>query len=304
MVATSNKTAAAVKSILSFKWLSGKGNAPKNIVPFPAHAPVPATTDELMAETMQEAAQISDVHHTPTDKLLLASWSIFAYLAPIVAAIAAGVWIGDGYTGLHTGSGEAFGIRTISLLGELALAMGSVIVAETVKRLTSDKQVIKILAVALVVFLASAIGSATAQWFLILTNARASGYDPTASGFYVMLGFRVLMPVMVDVFSMLYLAIHGRHSLKQKLAQLDERGEAFEKIHERKLRMQAKEDKARQEKEDADREREARRRREEVLVKMEEMYSEAALAHMQKAINPKVVDADNDDTSRRQRRFS
>jgi hypothetical protein len=307
MAATSNKTAAAksaVKSFFSFKWLFGTGKAPGNITPFPAQRQVPATTEEIIAETMQEAAQISDVHHSASDKLFLAAWSLFFYLAPVIVAYAAGRWIGDGYSGPHSSAGESQGIHIISLVGELALAGGAIIVAELIKRLANDKAVIKMLAVALAVFVASAIGSATAQWFLILTNAKASGYDPTASGFSMMLGFRVLMPVITDIFAMLFLGIYGRHSLKMKLAQLDERGEAFEKIHERKLRMQAKEEKARQEKEDADREREGRRRREEVLARMEEMYSEAALAQMQKAINPKIVDADNDDTSRRQRRFS
>jgi hypothetical protein len=296
--------ATITNKLKGIKWpWSGNGRAPaaSNITPFPAQPTVPATTDEMMAETMQEAAQISDVHHSAADKLFLAAWSLFFYLAPIIVAYAAGMWIGDGYTGPHVTAGESNGIHIISLVGELALAGGAIIVAELLKRLANDKAVIKMLAVALSVFVASAIGSATAQWFLILTNAQASGYDPTAHGFYIMLGFRVLMPVITDIFAMLFLGIYGRHSLKMKLAQLDERGEAFEKIHERKLRMQAKEDKARQEKEDADREREGRRRREEVLTRMEEMYSEAALAQMQKAINPKIVDAD-DDNSRRQRR--
>lgn len=272
-----------------------------NITPFPAQPAPPMTTDEMLAESMHEAQQISDVHHSAADRLFLAAWSLFFYVAPVIVAYAAGMWIGDGYTGPHTTIGESRGIHIISLVGELALAGGAIIVSELLKRLANDKAVIKMLAVALTVFVASAIGSATAQWFLILTNAQASGYDPTASGFYMMLGFRVLMPVITDIFAMLFLGIYGRHSLKVKLAQLDERGEAFEKIHERKLRMQAKEEKARQEKEDADREREGRRRREEVLARMEEMYSEAALAQMQKAINPKIVDAD-DDNSRRQRR--
>jgi len=304
MTAPSSKAATAVKSFFRFRWLSGgKGNTPSNMTPFPAQSHVPATTEEIIAETMQEAAQISDVHHSPADKLFLAAWSLFFYLAPMVVAYAAGIWIGDGYTGPHTTAGESQGIHIISLVGELALAGGAIIVAELLKRLANDKAVIKMLAVALAVFITAAIGSATAQWFLILTNATASGYNPTANGFYMMLGFRVLMPVITDLFAMLYLGIYGRHSLKMKLAQLDERGEAFEKIHERKLRMQAKEDKARQEKEDADRERESKRKREEVLARMEEMYSEAALTQMQKAMNPKVVDADNDDTSRRQRRY-
>ncbi len=284
-----------------FKWPRFGAGGASNITPFPTQRPVPATSDELIAETMQEAAQIADVHHSAADKLFLAAWSLFFYAAPVVVAYAAGRWIGDGYTGVNSSAGESQGIHLIALTGELALAGGAIIVAELLKRLANDKAVIKMLAVALAVFVASAIGSATAQWFLILNNATASGYNPTASGFSMMLGFRVLMPVITDIFAMLFLGIYGRHSLKMKLAQLDERGEAFEKIHERKLRMQAKEEKARQEKEDADREREGKRRREEVLTRMEEMYSEAALAQMQKAINPKIVDAD-DDNSRRQRR--
>jgi hypothetical protein len=294
-----------LRSFVTLRWLfSGSTAAPSNVVHFPAQtmpSAQPASTDELIAETMQEAAALTDVHQTPMDKLLLAMWSLFAYLAPIVMAVAAGIWIGDGYTGPHTSAGEAFGIHTISLIGELALALGAVVVAESVKRLTNDRQVFKVLAVSVIVFLLSAAGSATAQWFLILTNATASGYDPTQRGFYVMLGFRVLMPVITDVFSLLYLSIYGRHSLKHKLAQLDERGEAFEKLHERKLRMQEKEEKARQEREDAEEARAARRRREEVLTRIEEIYSEAALAQIERAIAPpRVVDAD--DESRRQRK--
>jgi hypothetical protein len=285
-----------------FKWpWSGAGGAPSNVLPFPTQRPAPVGTEEMLAESMQEAQQISDVHHSPADKVFMAAWSLFFYVAPVVVAYAAGRWIGDGYTGVNSSAGESQGIHIISLVGELALAGGAIIVAELIKRLANDKTAIRLLTVALAVFVASAIGSAMAQWFLILTNAKASGYDTSAQGFAMMLAFRVLMPVITDIFAMLYLGIYGRHSLKMKLAQLDERGEAFEKIHDRKLRMQEKEEKARRDKEDADRERESRRRREETLVKMETMYSEAALAQMEKALNPKIVDAD-DDNSRRQRR--
>lgn len=283
-------------------WRAGSASpGASNITPFPAQPAVPMTTEEMLAESMHEAQQISDVHHSAADRLFLAAWSLFFYVAPVIVAYAAGRWIGDGYTGPHSTPGESQGIHIISIVGELALAGLAITVSELMKRLANDKTVIKVLAITVSVFVVSALGSATAQWFLIQINANAAGFDPTAQGFTQMLGFRVLMPVVTDIAAMLYLGIYGRHSLKVKLAQLDERGEAFEKIHERKLRMQEKEEKARREKEDADRERESRRRREEVLARMEEMYSEAALAQMQKAINPKIVDAD-DDNSRRQRR--
>ncbi|MFL5628822.1 MAG: hypothetical protein ACJ788_24840, partial [Ktedonobacteraceae bacterium] len=279
MSAPINKLVALITSLFTFRWL--RPAQPTNVAPFPSTSPTPLTSDELVAQTMQEAALVTDVHQTLMDKLVLGGWSFFAYFAPILVAGAAGIWIGDGYAGKFSFEGESFGVHIISIVGELALAMGAVVVAESIKKLANDKQVIKLLFLAVLVFLLSSVASASAQWFLILKDTSRAGYDPTQKGFTMMLVFRVLMPVVADIFSLLFLSIHGRHSLKQKLAQLDEKGEAFEKIHERKLRMQQREDKARQEREDADNAREARRKREEVLTKIEEMYGNAAIAQIE-----------------------
>src|SRR6266568_8214509 len=101
-----------------------------HLVPLPTQPPAAVSTEELIAETMQEAAQISDVHHSPADKLFLGFWVLFFYLAPIVVGYAAGIWIGDGYTGPHITAGESQGIHIISLAGELTLAGLAVTMAE------------------------------------------------------------------------------------------------------------------------------------------------------------------------------
>ena len=226
-------------------------------------------------------------------------FALVSYLAPTIAALAAGWWIGDGYAGPFRMDGASAGVHIISLFGELALVALTLTSARIIKRAANDKAMWRYLAVTAVVLLIFSAASAMAQWFLIQTDIKAAGYDPSSAGVIAMLLFRVIMPLGIDIAALLYLSIHGHRSLKHKLAQLDERGEAFEKLHERMLRMKAVEDKARQEAEDRESERAQRQKAQETINRIMELQTEAALGAIEKAINPTIVDGDRSRNIRR-----
>lgn len=269
------------------------GNA-SNVVQFPGAGNQGMTTvssDELIKRTMVEASQLTDIYESPMDKSVHALFALLAYAGPLIVAIAAGWWIGDGYAGPFKWQGDSAGVHIISFFGELALAMLTLTCARIIKRSANDRAMWKYLAVTGLVLLVFSAASATAQWFLILNNIRAAGYDPSQMAVIVMLAFRVVMPLGIDIAALLYLSIHGYRSLRQKLAQIDERGEAFEKIHVRMLAMQEREDKARRDREDAEAERARRKAAEETLNHIMEMQSNAAIAQLEKALDPNIVDS-------------
>jgi hypothetical protein len=266
---------------------------PSNVVQFPGAgntAVQNVTSEELIQRTMLEASQLTDVYEDPLDKAWHGLYALMSYLAPTIAALAAGWWIGDGYAGSFKWDGASAGVHIISIFGELALVALTLTSARIVKRAASDKSMWRYLAVTVAVLLIFSIASALAQWFLILSDVKAAGYDPSQAGVLAMLAFRVVMPVSIDIAALLYLSIHGHRSLKNKLAQIDERSEAFQKLHARMLEMQALEEKARQEAEDREAERERRRRTEETLNRIQEMQANAALNAIEKSLNPQIVD--------------
>ena len=265
-----------------------------NVVQFPGAGNTAienVTSEELIKRTMVEASQLTDVYEAPLDKAWHGLYALMSYLAPTIAALAAGWWIGDGYAGAFRWNGPSAGVHVISILGELGLVAITLTCARIVKRAASDKSMWRYLAVTMVALLIFSAASALAQWFLIQSDIKAAGYDPSSAGVMAMLFFRVLMPVGVDIAALLYLSIHGHRSLKNKLAQIDERSEAFQKLHARMLEMKALEEKARQEAEDREAERERRRRTEETLNRIQEMQANAALNAIEKSLNPNVIDS-------------
>lgn len=266
------------------------GASATNITPLPTAAQAaiaqPKSTEELIQHTMNEAAGLTDTHETPMDKAVHFLYALIAYIGPFVVALAAGWWIGDGFSGPFAWNGDSVGVHTISIFGEVALSMLSVTLARTAKRMTNDKQIWKYLLVVSIAFLAVALASALAQWVLIVFNIGGYGLRGASPAMVIIvIGFRAFMPICIDIASLLYLAIHGYRSLKQKLAQIDERAEAFEKLHDRALAIQAKEDKARQEREDAEAERARRMKTEETLNRITEMQTDAALTLIEKSLS-------------------
>ena len=272
-----------------------KANGATNITPLPtatgAAIVQPQSTQELIQSTMQEAATLTDTYESPMDKAVHFVYALIAYAGPFIVALAAGWWIGDGFSGPFAWNGDSVGVHVISIFGEIALSMLSVTLARTTKRMTNDKQVWKYLLIVSIAFLAVALASALAQWVLIVFNIGVYGLRGASPAMIIIvIGFRAFMPICIDIAALLYLAIHGYRSLKQKLAQLDERGEAFEKLNDRKLSIQAKEDKARQQREDAESERARRQRTEDMLNRITELQNEAAIAQIEKSLNGNMVD--------------
>lgn len=260
-----------------------------------------------MQHTMQQAMQLTEVHEDPMDKLVHWLFAFVSYVMPVIVAVFAGWWIGDGYagTGKQT-AGDVYGVHVIAMAGELILPIITVACARAAKKAASDSGMYKWLAIGALLLVVVSTGSASAQWFLILNNIHASGYDPSSFGVMTMMLFRVCMPVAVDLGALLYLSIHGHRSLKRQLAQMDERAEAVEKLSERNRRIQAAEDRARREREDDEAQRLTRQRREEVLTRIEEMNAQAAISHMEQMLlkPPRIVDGDDPDGNRRNYRRS
>jgi len=274
---------------------AGAGASPK-VVPFPgtgSTADSLPSSAELVQRTMVEASQLTDVYEAALEKTWHGLYALMSYVAPTLAALAAGWWIGDGYAGPFAWNGASAGVHLISILGELALVAITLTAARTIKKAANDRTMWRYLIAIGAALLIFSVASALAQWFLILNDVRAAGYDPSSAGVVAMLLFRVIMPVGVDIAALLYLSIHGHRSLKHKLAQIDERGEAFEKLHERMLRMQMLEEKARKEREDAEAERARRQKAEETLNRLMEMQTTAALEAIERALRPQVVDSDD-----------
>lgn len=273
-----------------------------NVLPFPGAGNTDlsaVSTDELIKKTMVEASQLTDTYEAPLDRGMHGAFALLSYLAPTIAALAAGWWIGDGYAGAFKWDGASAGVHIISLFGELALVALTLTAARIIKRAANDKAMWRYLAVTSVVLLIFSAASAMAQWFLIQTDVKAAGYDPSSAGVIAMLLFRVIMPLGIDIAALLYLSIHGHRSLKHKLAQLDERGEAFQKLHARMLEMKAMEEKARQEAEDRESERAQRQKAQETINRIMELQTEAALGAIEKSLNPQIVESDRSRTVRR-----
>ncbi len=244
-----------------------------------------------MQATMQEAFALTDANESIMDRAMHGLYAALAYLMPLVVAVAAGWWIGDGFSGPFRWNGDSAGVHLISYAGEITLSMTALALSRSVKRMTNDKAVWKYLLVVSIAFAVFALASALAQWVLIMLNIGTIGLtsvSPAAIAIVIM--FRCVMPIAVDVGSLLYLGVHGYRSLKRKLAQMDERGEAFEKLIDRKLAITAKEEKARQDSEDREAERAQRQRTNDLLNRITEMQNEAAIAQIEKSLNPNVVD--------------
>src|SRR5207248_11285038 len=122
------------------------------------------------------------------------TFSLLSSTVPTIVALFADWWIGDGYAGSWQWNGESAGVHVISLAGELALVTITLACAITAKQVVNDKSRQRMLITGLIALAFFSLASATAQWFLILKNVQAVGYDPSSSGILAMLLLRVLIP--------------------------------------------------------------------------------------------------------------
>src|SRR5579859_189229 len=186
------KLSSVFSKIKGFLW-----GAPDADPSAPSVSTTGLSTEALMQQTMQQAMQLTEVYEDPMDKTVHASFAFVSYVLPIVVALFAGWWIGDGYAGMGSKQslGDVYGVHVISLAGELILPIITVACARAAKKGASDGSMYKWLAIGTVLLLLVSAGSATAQWFLILNNIHSSGYNPSSIGIITMMVFRVCMPI-------------------------------------------------------------------------------------------------------------
>lgn len=126
-------------------------------------------------------------------------------------------------------------------------------------------------------FIVLGIGSAAAQWF-IYTAPYGSNVPMSIA---VVSLFKGVAPIIADVGAGVYLSLHGYKSLKKKLAQLDERAEAVQKIFQKQAAIIDQSEKQRKEREDADAERARRSRKEEMIDRVYEMMGDSFVGAME-----------------------
>jgi membrane protein implicated in regulation of membrane protease activity len=158
----------------------------------------------------------------------------------------------------------------------MTVPIASITCARAVKRVRVDPSAVWILIAGLLCFLLISAGSAIAQWILY-----TSSYNPIPTGVAVVALFRGCAPVIADLICAVFLALHGYKSLRRRLAQLDERAEAVEKIYARQVVIIEREEKLRKEREDAEAERRRRDKREEMLDRVQEMQTTSMLDAME-----------------------
>src|SRR5581483_8365396 len=98
--------------------------------------------------------------------------------------------------------------------------------------------------------------------------------------------FRVKMPPAVDIASMLYLSIMGYKSLKKFLAEQQLKAEAIRLLNEAELTIQAAQQEATRRHKEAEQQLEQKARRENLLLRIEEIHSQAMIETAQRALLP------------------
>ena len=136
--------------------------------------------------------------------------------------------------------------------------------------------------------------SSLAQWFIAEQHIH-----PTNNADLAALVFRVVMPPAVDVASVLYLSIMGYKSLKKFLDEQQQKAAAIKLLNEAELTiLQAQQEAERRQKE-AEQYLAQKERRENLLLRIEEIHSEAMVNTAQRVLlNPypgpvQVMEADH-----------
>ena len=238
----------------------------------------PPTAEELMQSAMAEAMQSTDTTDSGVEKGFYELLAVVCYVGPFVIALMVGNWVGDGLSALtHANTSDTALYRWISMFIELFVPVMSTACARAVKRTQVDAGARGMMVASLLCFAVLGLGSAVAQWFIYTAPYGAS--IPTGVG--VVSVFKGAAPIIADVGAGVYLSLHGYKSLKKKLAQLDERAEAVQKIFQKQAAIIDQSEKQRKEREDADAERERRNKKEAMIDRVYEMMGDSFVSAME-----------------------
>jgi len=127
------------------------------------------------------------------------------------------------------------------------------------------------------------VASGLAQWYIA-----ESHIHPRTRADLAALMFRVTMPAAVDISAALFLGIMGYKSLKKFLAQQQQKAEAIRALNEAELKIEEAQQEAIRRQKEAEQALALKERREALLLRIEEIHSQAMIDTAQRALLPGV----------------
>lgn len=206
-----------------------------------------------------------------------------AYVLPFLVALSVGKEIGDAYSGTadYWADGWSIGTHTVAYAGEFALAMMVLSTATAFKRSKADRSYTSSMLGSLFFFALFIAASSLAQWFIAEQHIHPKNTADLAA-----LIFRVTMPPAVDIASMLYLGIMGYKSLKKFLAEQNLKAEAIRLLNEAELKIVEAQQEAERRQKETEQTLALKERRELLLLRIEEIHSQAMIDTAQHALLP------------------
>lgn len=204
-----------------------------------------------------------------------------AYVLPFIVALAIGKEIGDAYSGTTDfwADGWSIGTHTVAYAGEFSLAMMVLSTAAAFRRYKADSSYTPKLLSSLFFFFLFIAASSLAQWFIAEQHIHPQNTADLAA-----LIFRVTMPPAVDVASMLYLSIMGYKSLKKFLEEQQQKANAIKLLNEAELTIQAAQQEVERRQKEAEQYLAQKERRENLLLRIEEIHSQAMVDTAQRVL--------------------
>src|SRR5579885_56269 len=260
----------------------GQAPAAQNVAPAaPSAAPQPTITP---LERHRRAVEgFDEDRETLAEKAVRYLFLALAYVLPFLVALSVGKEIGDAYssTADYFADGWSIGTHTVAYAGELALAMMVLSTATAFRRYKADASYTPKLLSSVFFFLLVIIASGLAQWCIAEQHIHPKNTADLAA-----LIFRVAMPPAVDIDSMVYLSIMGYKSLKKFLAEQQQKAEAIRLLNEAELTIQAAQQEAERRQKEAEQALAMKERREALLLRIEEIHSQAMIDTAQRALLP------------------
>lgn len=232
----------------------------------------------------QRIESFDEDRETLPEKAVRYVFLALAYVLPFIVALAIGKEIGDAYAGTTDvwANGWSLGTHIVAYAGELALAMMVLSTAAAFRRYKADSSYTPKLLSSIVFFFVFVASSSLAQWFIAEQHIH-----PHTRADLAALIFRVTMPPAVDVASMLYLAIMGYQSLKKFLAEQHLKAEAITQLNAAEIRIQEAQQEAERRQKEAEQSLAMKDRREALLLRIEEIHSQAMIDTAQRALLPR-----------------
>ncbi|WP_141727916.1 hypothetical protein, partial [Thermogemmatispora onikobensis] len=208
--------------------ISAQGEEQGRALPLPSTLEAVGENDPI-ARYRKQIEEFDADREAPIGKGIRLLLLTTGYVAPVCCAALLGWEFGELF-----GKGVLFfsaALHVLSLSAELIIAGLALATAWSLKRLGSDRHMLPRAVLCGALFLVASIGSATALWWAL----SSSPIPP------IVLAFRVIVPVIIEVGGMAIVATLDFQSLEAFLAALHRRAEAIQRLSEAELRLKAAE---------------------------------------------------------------